>query len=282
MRGRASLELVVRPFDYRTAADFWGLIDNPQAAFEHYAFVGGTPAYLGFAAGARPRGGDVNSWVRRRLLEPASALFREGRIVVTEDDALADQRLFWGLLGAIATGARRWSDIGRVLEVSANTLRTALTTVIDAGWVAQRNDPIRSQRSTYELLEPLVRFNRLIIEPNEHHLNSGLAERVWRDARPLVASSIMAPQLEQLAWEWSLLHANTDTLGGRASAVGPTSLPRPVVGHESAAPMSRWSICTASITASRSLRRDRTEHRSAPHQREAVHVRVVGLSPCRR
>lgn len=232
LRGRASLDLVVRPFDYRTAADFWGLSENPGAAFEHYSFVGGTPAYLGFASGERPKGGDVNGWVRRRLLAPGSALFREGRIVVTEDDALADQRLYWGLLGAIATGSRRWSDIERVLKVSATTLRAALTAVIDAGWVAQRHDPIRSQRSMYELLEPLVRFNRLIIEPNEHRLNAGLADRVWLDAKPMIATSVLAPQLEQLAWDWCLLYASADSLGGRASAVGPTSLPRALRGHD--------------------------------------------------
>lgn len=44
LRGRASAELLVRPFDFRTAARFWGLSD-PALAFRVHAVVGGTPAY---------------------------------------------------------------------------------------------------------------------------------------------------------------------------------------------------------------------------------------------
>ena len=59
LRGRASLELVVQPFDFRTAAAFWKLDSNPAAAFEMFSYVGGTPAYVTFASGERPGGGNV-------------------------------------------------------------------------------------------------------------------------------------------------------------------------------------------------------------------------------
>jgi hypothetical protein len=45
LRGRAQLELVVRPFGYRAAADFWGVADEPALAARLHAVVGGTPAY---------------------------------------------------------------------------------------------------------------------------------------------------------------------------------------------------------------------------------------------
>jgi hypothetical protein len=41
LRGRAALELRVRPFSYRNARDYWGIAD-PAAAFAHNALVGGT------------------------------------------------------------------------------------------------------------------------------------------------------------------------------------------------------------------------------------------------
>ncbi|MBO0815945.1 MAG: hypothetical protein J2P30_12510 [Actinobacteria bacterium] len=44
LRGRASLELPVRPFGYREAAAFWG-VNDPQLAVLLHAIVGGTPAY---------------------------------------------------------------------------------------------------------------------------------------------------------------------------------------------------------------------------------------------
>ncbi|MFI7091175.1 ATP-binding protein [Streptomyces lydicus] len=42
----ASLELLVEPFDFRKAAEFWG-IRSPRLAVQVHAVVGGTPAYRG-------------------------------------------------------------------------------------------------------------------------------------------------------------------------------------------------------------------------------------------
>lgn len=44
LRGRAALELRVKPFDFREARSFWR-IDKLRAAFEHNALIGGTPGY---------------------------------------------------------------------------------------------------------------------------------------------------------------------------------------------------------------------------------------------
>lgn len=230
LRGRATLELVLQPFDFRTAASFWGLESNPAAAFELFSLIGGTPAYLTFAGGDRPKAGDIPSWACRRLLDPSSALFREGRIVVAEDEELTDQKLYWGMLSAVASGVQRWSEIEATLGASRGSMAHSLRTVMDAGWIARRDDPIRKSRSTYELLEPIVRFYRLIIAPNEQRLSrGGDGRRVWLDAESTISSLIQAPQLEQLAYDWTLVHAAADTFGGTPSLVGPTSLARAMV-----------------------------------------------------
>jgi uncharacterized protein len=233
LRGRATLELVVQPFDYRTAARFWGLESNPTAAFELFSYVGGTPAYRTFAGDDLPAAGDVDAWVCRRLLVPSSALFREGRVVIAEDEELVDQSLYWSMLGAVAAGLSRWSDIEAALGAGRGSMAHALRTVLDAGWLARRDDPVRRNRSTYELLEPLIRFHRIVVSPNEPRLTrGGSARRVWLDSEANVASLIRGPQMEQLAYDWSLVHAARDTFGGSASLVGPTSLPRPIVAAD--------------------------------------------------
>ena len=233
LRGRASLELILQPFDYRTASAFWNLDSNPGAAFELFSYIGGTPAYLTFASGDRPSGGNVDRWVLRRLLDPSSSLFREGRIVVAEDVELSDQLLYWGLLGSIANGARRWSELESALGARRGTVSHALRTVTDAGWIERRDDPVRNRRSTYELREPLVRFHRLVVEPHQQRLLRGVpAERVWNEVEPTVASLILAPQLEQLAYDWALVHGAAETFGGVVSAVGPTALRRPVTAAD--------------------------------------------------
>ncbi|GAA1009112.1 hypothetical protein Aple_064220 [Acrocarpospora pleiomorpha] len=51
--GRASLDLIVRPFGFRDAAEFWD-IREPELAFRVNALVGGTPAYLAMCGGSAP------------------------------------------------------------------------------------------------------------------------------------------------------------------------------------------------------------------------------------
>jgi uncharacterized protein len=198
LRGRAVLELLVQPFDFRSAAAFWGLESNPDLAFRHHAFVGGTPAYRTLASRDSPTDGNLDRWVIERLLDPPSSLFRDGRIAVAEDVQLGDQQRYWGLLAAIADGARTWGALEKALGHGRGTLNHALNVVIDAGWVSKRPDPLRANRSTYVIDEPMVRFYRLVTEPHLQRLNAGRGREVWRDVRPVVASQILAPHLGEV------------------------------------------------------------------------------------
>jgi hypothetical protein len=71
LRGRASMEMIIRPFGYRDAAEFWHISD-PRLAVLVHSVVGGTPAYRReFVAGdspAYPAGFDA--WVLRTVLNP--------------------------------------------------------------------------------------------------------------------------------------------------------------------------------------------------------------------
>ncbi|MEU0569070.1 ATP-binding protein [Nonomuraea sp. NPDC005983] len=72
LRGRAQLELVVRPFGYQAAADFWGVIDSPALAARLHAVVGGTPAYRRqFLADDVPGSPEeFDDWICRTVLSP--------------------------------------------------------------------------------------------------------------------------------------------------------------------------------------------------------------------
>ncbi len=70
LRGRAKLELLVHPFDFRDAADFWGVLDEPELAFRLHALVGGTSAYRAMCID-RPRCVDeFDDWVALRSRRP--------------------------------------------------------------------------------------------------------------------------------------------------------------------------------------------------------------------
>jgi uncharacterized protein len=231
LRGRAVLELLIQPFPARQSATFWGLNTNPLLAFTHHALVGGTPAYRSLADGDTPKDGNLDRWVVDRLLDPSSSLFRDGRIAVAEDLQLGDQQRYWGLLAAIADGARTWGALETALGQTRGSLTHALNVVIDAGWVTKRPDPLRANRATYSLDEPMVRFYRLVIEPNLQRLNARRATEVWRDARPVVAAQILAPHLEHLALDWLVRHATNETAGGAISLAGPTTLDKPAAAQ---------------------------------------------------
>jgi hypothetical protein len=223
LRGRIDVELVVRPFDHRAAAQFWGLDANPDAAFRLHALVGGTPAYLEFA-GEGPGDGDIDRWAARHLLEQSSPLYREGRVVVAEDPALVDQALHWAVLGAIADGAVRRGELAAALGRAPTSLHHVLSTLVSAGWVVDEPDPLRAKRTRFVLDEPMVRTYRLVVEPNESRLalRRDAAAAVWEDLRPVVHSRIYGPHLERLARVWAGGFAAEATLDARLSQVGPT------------------------------------------------------------
>jgi hypothetical protein len=111
LRGRVGLELLVQPFDSRTAAAFWGLHDRPTLAFWVFAVVGGTPAYAReFVRDDVPADeADFERWLADHVLDPSSPLFREGRVLLAEDPELAtvrDRSLYYSVLAAVAGGNR--------------------------------------------------------------------------------------------------------------------------------------------------------------------------------
>lgn len=225
LRGRAGLELVVQPFDFRTAASFWGLSANSDAAFRLHAIVGGTPAYVDLAGGYRPTDGNIDRWTIERMLDPASALFREGRLAVAEDQQLREGQLYWGMLAAIAGGADRWTELSQTLGGKQGSLSHALDVLVDAGWIERRQDPLRDRRSRFELAEPIVRFHQLVIERFAGRLRRpGAAATVWEDAQPIVRSQIYGYHLERLAREWVRDFASQESVGGVPDEVEATEL----------------------------------------------------------
>ena len=228
LRGRAQLELVVRPFGFREAAVFWGVDDDPELAFRLHALTGGTPAYKDMCGGSGPQSlGDFDRWVQRRLLNPASAMFREGGLLLREEPSITDPTSYAAALGAISAGNTRRSEIAAALGRPASAIAHLLTGLQDVGLIAHLDDALRGKRSAFLIAEPIVRLHQLITARYEPELVAGRADRVWERSAPTIAGKIYGPHFESLARDWCVRYAAEATLGGAASTVRPTEIACP-------------------------------------------------------
>ena len=225
LRGRARMELVVRPFRFREAAEFWDAGHDPELAFRINALVGGTPAYKDMCGGSGPRDlNDFDRWVERRLLSPASAMFREGTLLLREEPSIADPTSYASVLAAISAGASRRSEIAAALARPSSALAHLVTGLEGIGLIQHLDDALRGKRTVFRIAEPIVRLHKLITARYEPELVAGRADRVWRRNATVVAEKIYGPHFEDLARQWCLLYADEETIGGVPSTVRPTEI----------------------------------------------------------
>jgi AAA+ ATPase superfamily predicted ATPase len=152
LRGRAGLELIVQPFDYRDAARFWGISD-PKLAVLLHSVVGGTPAY-------RPELlredtpadlDDFSPWVIRTVLNPQTPLFREARYLLAEETEVRDPSLYQSVLAAVAEGNATSGGIASYVGRKSNEISHPLRVLEDSRLLVRQPDLFRSGRATYRI-----------------------------------------------------------------------------------------------------------------------------------
>lgn len=234
LRGRADYEIMVQPFGFRDAAAFWGVAETPELAFKINALVGGTPAYRSMCGTVPADADDFDDWVVRGPLNPDRAVYREGAVLLQEEAGLNDLGLYYSVLSAIAQGACRRSEIAGALGRTDNALAHPLALLEHTQLIERVADAFRQRRPVYRIAEPILRLHQLLIAPNEADLVGGAGARVWRDNADTVNSKIYGPHFEELARQWCLWHATSDTLGDRPSTVQSATLACPAhrQGHE--------------------------------------------------
>jgi uncharacterized protein len=204
LRGRASLEMVIRPFDYWLARQFWELRDPRLAALVH-SIVGGTPAYRRFAGADIPRSvEDFDDWVMRTVLNPVSPLFREARYLLEEEMDVRDSALYHSVLAAVAAGNSTRGGIANYVGRKATDIGHHLMVLEDSGLLRARPDIFRAGRAIYQVAEPLVTFYQVVMRSQWGLLESGRAQTVWTAARARFSSQVVGPHFEQLCREFAL------------------------------------------------------------------------------
>lgn len=223
LRGRAMLDLIVQPFDFREAGRFWDLADQHELATRLHAVVGGTPAYKELSGIAPPQTlGDFDEWISATVLNPASALFREGRYLMAEEPGLEDRALYHSVLTAIAEGNTRPGQVAGILGRPQTAITHPLKVLEDIRLIRRDEDALRRRRPTYQITEPILRFYHAVMRRHLTRLELGSASDMWREARSTFPSLVLGPHFEELARYWTLRYASNETLGGTAVTVGRT------------------------------------------------------------
>jgi AAA+ ATPase superfamily predicted ATPase len=206
LRGRAGLELVVRPMDYRTAADFWGMAGDPELAVLLHSIVGGTPAYRHeFVYSDAPAGrADFDDWVVRTVLNPAVPLFREARYLLAEETGARDPALYHSVLGAIADGNATRGGIAGYLQRPSVNIGHPLQVLEDCGLISKETDAFRANRSVYRIDEPLITFYSAVMRRAWTFLERGMAREAWQLSRETFSSKVVGPHFEGLCREYVL------------------------------------------------------------------------------
>lgn len=229
LRGRAAVDLVVRPFDFRTSARYWGVDAAPATAFAVHAVLGGTPGYRDLLARPPARGpAALGRWIANGPLNPASALFREDEYLLAEEHPLSDRAVYHAVLAAVAGGSTSQSAIAAAVGRERRAVQHPLRALEEAGFVLRVDDALRARRPIYRLADPIVRFHHVITRRDVARFEDRRTEEAWADARPRFSTHVLGPHFEDLAREFTARFAAEATLGGRASTVAPAVLNDPL------------------------------------------------------
>ncbi|WP_459548998.1 AAA family ATPase [Nocardia sp. X0981] len=206
LRGRAQLELVVRPFGYREAADFWEVAQDPALAVRLHAVLGGTPAYRRqFLADDIPASpDDFDPWVCRTVLSPLSPLFREARYLLAEEAEIRDTALYHSVLAAVAQGNNTRGGIAGYIGRKSVDISHPLTVLEDCHLLVREPDVFRAGKSVYRIAEPLITFYEAIMRPAWARLESGQARQVWARSKERFAAQVAGPHFETICRQFML------------------------------------------------------------------------------
>lgn len=215
--------------DFRTAARWMPDPGDLVAAARVFAVIGGVIGYAtALVDDDLPTSvADVDRWTVQRVLSPAAALHDEATVVMATDPSLtgSDTLLQHSIVNSIASGgslaARIAQDVGRPVS----NLTPVLRRLVDAGVVVRREDPLRKQRPSYGLADPLVLFHHAVIEPHRSLLGRPDRARSWRERLQEVFRTRVRPVVfAGQARTWLEGSAAASTVAGDRAHVGPSSL----------------------------------------------------------
>ena len=229
--GRAQLALVVDSFDFRDAARYWGIADQPRLALAVHAVVGGLPGYRDILGDAPSGRAGFDRWIEQSVLAASSPLLEEDSLVFQASGL--DANIYRSILTAVAGGEQTPTHISSRIGRNVSSLARPVENLVQAGLLHRVVDPLRSRRSRYELADPFLSFYHAVIRPNRTRLRRRQQRAVWAESETTWRARLLGPHFERLARVTVERHG--DELGlGAVAVVGSTTVADPAsrTNHE--------------------------------------------------
>ncbi len=236
LRGRAGLELIMQPDDFRVAATRLPPSAGLETTARVFSVIGGVVGYATDMVNfdlPRDRA-DFDRWVVDRVLSPAATLQREATTLLAEDPSLSGKNnlLHHAILGAIANGSVTAGTIANKVGRQVSNIDLVLRRLIEAGFIVRHEDPIRKKRPLYALADSFLQFHYAVIEPFGATLRERELRTVWSDRLEAVFNSrVRGPVFEEMARRWVANFASDATVPIR-DHVGPSFISIHGVDHE--------------------------------------------------
>jgi uncharacterized protein len=229
LRGRAGVEVVMQPDDYRVAATRLPSPEYLTLAARVFAVIGGVVGYAtDMVNWDLPKDdADFDRWIVDRVLSPAATLHHEATTLLAEDPTLSGAKatMQHSILSAIANGSVTLKTIARQVGRQISAIDPFVKRLIAAGFVVRHSDPIRDNRAMYALADPFLQFHYAVLEPHGRLLREREASRAWGDRLVRAFDSrVRGPVFEEQARTWVRRFAAVPTLGGDPDLVGPSGV----------------------------------------------------------
>jgi hypothetical protein len=187
-------------------------LSDPARAVEAYAVWGGVPRYWELAA----QHGSLDAAIRSVVLSPLGVLYDEPAGLLLDD--LRDTTQASSILSLIGQGCHRLSEIAGRLEKPATSLSRPMQRLVELELV-RREVPFGAslrdtKRTTYDVVDPFMRFWFRFVEPNRSRLEAGRLDAVAGEVRGRLAGHVAS------VWE-ELARASVPRLRVHGHAWGP-------------------------------------------------------------
>ena len=213
---RATRHLHLQPLPYGVLNEFFpGYAAEDRVTI--YGCVGGVPSYLELL---EPRY-SLETNLRRLLdssliMDDAAALLR---------DQLDEPRNYVAIVGAIAAGYLRVTEIAKMAGLTDSTTAKYLTVLQDLGIVERQvpatvSRPEHSKSGRYQIVDHYLRFYYRFIAPARTLLERGMTEQVGANLRQHLPEFIGKNIFEELCREWVLRQADAGKLSFIPRRVG--------------------------------------------------------------